>query len=96
MCLSLLPLRDGGVLPGADTSRRREPPHVNRVESLTELIQRERLLQWTAVAAVALLWFAVAWTDPLPLLALAPLIGGVYLYRRRRGPVETDDELEYL
>lgn len=69
---------------------------MNRVEPLMELIQRERLLQWTAVAAVALLWFAAAWMDPTPLLALAPLIGGVYLYRRSRGPVDTDDELELL
>lgn len=77
--------------PGADIPRRREP-HMNRIEPLWALMQRERLLQWTAVAALVLLWFAAAWIDPWPLLALAVLVAGVYVYRRHRGPVEPDDD----
>ena len=69
---------------------------MNRIEPLWELVQRERLLQWTAVVAFALAWVAAAWTDPMPLVVLVVLLGGVYLYRRRRGPVDYDDELELL
>ena len=69
---------------------------MNRIEPLWELVQRERLLQWTAVVAFALAWFAAAWTDPMPLVVLVVVLGGVYLYRRRRGPIDHDDELELL
>ena len=54
-----------------------------------------RMLHWSAGAVAVVLWFTVAWQDPLVLLLL-PVIGGTlaYLVRRSRRldpPGEDDD-----
>lgn len=56
-----------------------------------------RMLHWSAAALAVVLWFAVAWQDPLVLLVV-PVIGGTFaaLVRRNRriDPFgEDDDEL---
>ena len=72
----------------------REGATMNQFEPYVELVLRDRLLRWSAIAAIALVWFAVAWTEPLALAALVLLVGSVYVVYRRRGPVEVDDELD--
>ena len=56
------------------------------------------MLHWSAAAAAASLWFAIAWRDPWVLL-LVPIIGGsfVFLVRRNRrldpmGHADEDNE----
>lgn len=54
-----------------------------------------RLLHWSAAAVAVVLWFTVAWQDPLVLLAV-PLIGGSFFFLVRRSrrldpPGEDDD-----
>lgn len=55
-----------------------------------------RMLHWSAAALAIVLWFAVAWQDPLVLLVV-PVIGGTFaaLVRRNRriDPLGEDDEL---
>jgi hypothetical protein len=55
-----------------------------------------RMLHWSAAALAVVLWFAVAWQDPLVLLVV-PVIGGTFaaLVRRNRriDPLGEDDEL---
>ena len=41
------------------------------------------MLHWSAAAAAAALWFAIAWRDPWVLL-LVPIIGGSFLFLVRR------------
>jgi hypothetical protein len=72
----------------------REGATMNQLEPYVELVLRDRLLRWSAIVAVALVWLAVAWTEPLALAALVLLVGSVYVVYRRRGPVEVDDELD--
>ena len=68
---------------------------MNRIEPLWELVQRDALLRWSAVASVAIVWLAIAWAEPLVLVALAALGGGVYLANRRRGGLpDPDDEVD--
>jgi hypothetical protein len=57
-----------------------------------------RMLHWSAGAAAAALWFAIAWRDAWVLL-LVPIIGGsfVFLVRRNRrldpmGHADEDNE----
>jgi hypothetical protein len=42
-----------------------------------------RMLHWSAAAAAAALWFAIAWRDAWVLL-LVPIIGGSFLFLVRR------------
>jgi hypothetical protein len=72
----------------------REGATMNRLEPYLELVLRDRLLRWSAITAIALVWLAVAWSEPLALGALVLLVGSVYVVYRRRGPVEVDDELD--
>ena len=55
-----------------------------------------RMLHWSAAAVAVVLWFAVAWQDPLVLL-LVPLIGAWFVFLVRRGrrldPFGDDDDL---
>jgi len=67
---------------------------MNQLEPYVELVLRDRLLRWSAIAAIGLVWLGVAWTEPFALLALVLLVGTVYVVYRRRGPVEVDDELD--
>jgi hypothetical protein len=67
---------------------------MNQLEPYVQLVLQDRLLRWSAIAAIALVWLTVAWTEPLGLAALLLLVGGVYVAYRRRGPVEADDELD--
>jgi hypothetical protein len=67
---------------------------MNRIEPFVELVVQDRLLRWSAITAVALVWLAVAWTEPFALAALALLVASTYFVYRRRGPVEVDDELD--
>jgi hypothetical protein len=69
---------------------------MDRFEPFVELVLRDRLLRWSAITAVALVWLAVAWAEPLAVAALFLLVGTVYVVYRRRGPVEVDDELDLL
>jgi hypothetical protein len=69
---------------------------MDRFEPYMELVLRDRLLRWSAITGIALVWLAVAWTEPLALAALVLLVGSVYVVYRRRGPVEVDDELDVL
>jgi hypothetical protein len=69
---------------------------MNRFEPYLELVQRDRLLRWSAITAIALVWLGVAWTEPLVLAAFLLLVGSVYVVYRRRGPVDVDDELDCL
>ena len=54
-----------------------------------------RMLHWSAAAVAVVLWFAVAWQDPLVLL-LVPLIGCWFVFLVRRGrrldPFGGDDD----
>jgi hypothetical protein len=74
----------------------REGATMNRFEPYVELVLRDRLLRWSAITAIALVWLAVAWTEPLALATVVLLVGSVYAVYRRRGPVEIDDELDTL
>ena len=67
---------------------------MNQIEPFVELVLQDRLLRWSAIAAIALVWLAVAWTEPFALVALVLLVGGTYVVYRRRGPVVVDDELD--
>jgi len=54
-----------------------------------------RMLHWSAAAVAVVLWFTVAWQDPLVLL-FVPVIGGTFAYLVRRSrrldpPGEDDD-----
>jgi hypothetical protein len=55
-----------------------------------------RMLHWSAAAVAVVLWFAVAWQDPLVLL-LVPLIAAWVVFLVRRGrrldPFGDDDDL---
>jgi len=42
-----------------------------------------RMLHWSAAAAAAALWFAIAWRDAWVLL-LVPIIGGSFFFLVRR------------
>jgi hypothetical protein len=42
-----------------------------------------RMLHWSAAAAAAALWFAIAWRDAWVLL-LVPIIGGSFFFLGRR------------
>jgi hypothetical protein len=54
-----------------------------------------RMLHWSAAAAAAALWFAIAWRDAWVLL-LVPIIGGSFLFlvrrNRRLDPMGHPDE----
>jgi hypothetical protein len=54
-----------------------------------------RMLHWSAAAVAVVLWFTVAWQDPLVLLAL-PLIAGSFAFlvrrSRRLDPLGEDDD----
>ena len=69
---------------------------MERIELLRELVEREPLVRWTAVATAGLAWVSVAWFSPLPLLAAVLLVGSVFAFRRRRGDHlhAPDDELD--
>ena len=77
---------------------RREP--MDRIELLRELVEREPLVRWSAVATAALAWLSVAWFSPLPLLVAVLLVASVFVVRRKRGDHLTtaapDDELDLL
>ena len=72
---------------------------MDRIELLRELIEREPLVRWSAVAT-ALAWLSVAWFSPLPLLVAVLLVASVFVVRRKRGDHLTtaapDDELDLL
>jgi len=55
-----------------------------------------RMLHWSAAAVAIVLWFAVAWTDPLVLL-LVPVICGTFAFlvrrNRRLNPFVEEDEI---
>ncbi len=55
-----------------------------------------RMLHWCAAAVAVVLWFTVAWQDPLVLL-LVPVIGGTFAFlvrrNRRLDPFGEDDEI---
>ena len=44
---------------------------MERIELLWELVEREPLVRWTAVAILGLVWLTVAWLSPLPLIGRA-------------------------
>jgi hypothetical protein len=68
---------------------------MERLEPFVELVLRDRLLRWSAIVAIALVWLAVAWAEPFALAALALLVAGAYLVYRRRAPaLAEDDELD--
>jgi hypothetical protein len=78
-------------------TRRRE--HMERIELLWRLVEREPLVRWSAVATLVLVWLTVAWLSPLPLLVAALLVATVYSVRRKRGihlAPRADDELDLL
>jgi hypothetical protein len=69
-----------------------------RFEQLWELIQEEPLVRWSVIAGVGLVWLAMAWLSPIPLLAAMMLAGAVYVVRRRRGEhlgPRTPDDLDW-
>ena len=70
---------------------------MDRVELLRELIEREPLVRWTAIATSGLAWLSVAWFSPLPLFVAVLLVASVFVVRRRRGdhlaPRTDDDDL---
>ena len=71
---------------------------MDRIELLRELIEREPLVRWSAVATSALAWLRVAWFSPLPLLVAVMLVAYGYVVRRKRGDhlgaAAPDDELD--
>jgi hypothetical protein len=70
---------------------------MERIELLWELVQKESLVRWSAVAGLGLVWLAVAWLSPLPLFVGLLLAGTVYVVRRQRGEqLSDDDELDML
>lgn len=58
---------------------------MERIDLLWELFQSEKLVRWSMVMGIALVWLAAAWLSPAPLLAAMMLAGTVYVVRRRRG-----------
>ena len=52
---------------------------MERIELLWELVEREPLVRWTAVAILGLVWLTVAWLSPLPLLVAGMLVATVYV-----------------
>lgn len=72
---------------------------MDRIELLWELVEREPLVRWSAVATAGLVWLTVAWLSPLPMLLAVLLVATVYGVRRRRGDhlgPRPDDELDLL
>jgi hypothetical protein len=72
---------------------------MERIELLWELAERERLVRWSALVTLGLLWLTVAWLSPFPLVAALGLVGAVYVIRRRRGDhlyTPADDEIDML
>jgi hypothetical protein len=72
---------------------------MERIELLWELVEREPLVRWSAVAILGLVWLTVAWLSPLPLLVAGMLVATVYVVRRRRGDhlgPRPDDDLDVL
>ena len=72
---------------------------MKRIELLWELVEREPLVRWSAVAILGLVWLTVAWLSPLPLLVDCMLVATVYVVRRRRGDhlgPRPDDDLDVL
>ncbi len=66
----------------------------HRLETFWSLVQEDRLVRWASVAGAALVWLAVAWLSPLPLVLLGLLAGATAWVRKRR-PIEREasDEL---
>jgi hypothetical protein len=58
---------------------------MERIELLWELFQAEKLVRWSIVAGICLVWLSAAWLSPAPLLAAMMLAGAIYVVRRRRG-----------
>jgi hypothetical protein len=58
-----------------------------------ERVREDRLLRWSAYAAVPALWFAIALLNPL-VLAIPPLTWLAFRYAMRRGWVERHDPVE--
>jgi hypothetical protein len=55
------------------------------------------LARSAGLVGVGLLWLSVAWISPMPLVLLAALAAGVYLYRRRHpASASADDDLDTL
>jgi hypothetical protein len=64
--------------------------------------REERMFRWSAAAAAAALWFAIAWRDAWVLL-LVPMIAGWFcflVYRNRRddpfGHNEPEDDPDFF
>lgn len=58
---------------------------------LWERLAREPTSRWAAFAMVPVLWLALAWRDPLVLVAVPVLALGPVLAMRLRGDEEPDD-----
>jgi hypothetical protein len=69
---------------------------MNRAESIWGWASRDRVAWWGGGAALAVLFFSVAWADVRVLLALPVVVGVMYfLYRRRHEEVaEREREFE--
>src|SRR4029450_14142433 len=76
-----------GIAPAGDggTARSCRSGSQIRVKELYESPppNEARMLHWCAAAVAVVLWFTVAWQDPLVLL-LVPVIGGTFAFLVRR------------
>jgi hypothetical protein len=66
---------------------------MNFKDLYTSLTAREqRALRWSAAATAVALWLSTAWADPRFLLAVPLAAGGFWVYHRRYGDAELDDD----
>jgi Flp pilus assembly protein TadB len=69
---------------------------MNRAESIWGWASRDRVAWWGGGAALAVVFFSVAWADVRLLLALPVVAGALYLLyvRRREEVAEREREFE--
>ena len=62
--------------------------------SALELLRQDRLARWSALGAVPIAWFAIAFASPLVLVLLPLLVLGLWLCCRY-GPMERYAETDW-
>jgi hypothetical protein len=54
--------------------------------------REQRAIRWSGAATAAALWLSTAWADPRFLLVIPLAAGGFWVYHRRYGDAEPEDD----
>jgi hypothetical protein len=54
--------------------------------------REQRAIRWSAAVTAVALWLSTAWADPRFLLAIPLAAAGFWVYHRRYGDAEPDDD----